>query len=67
MLLSLIDENQAKETAKNFLQQHYSVNKIERTVLKDGVWIVDVLVSVPNTRIINVKINAKTGFILGWQ
>ena len=62
--VSLIDENQAKQIAENFLQQHYSILKT-RARLEDEVWLVKVSVSPERT--IEVKVNAKTGWILGFQ
>ena len=62
--IHLIDENQAKQIAENFLQQHHSILKT-RAKLEDGVWSVKIRVSPERT--IEVKVNAKTGWILGFQ
>ena len=61
-----ISENQAKEIAANFLQQNYSVLKVEKPVLKEEIWIVDILVSSPSRRKFKVQINAKTGHVMSF-
>lgn len=66
MALQIIDANQAKEIARNFLQQHYSVVKVEKPVERDGVWIVKVTVSSPMGKEFEIKVNSKTGYILGF-
>jgi len=60
------DENHAKAIATNFLQQNYSVIKVEKPVLKEGYWMVDVLVSSPSRRKFHIKINAKTGRVMSF-
>ncbi len=60
----IIDASQAKEIAREFLQQHYSVIQTEAPVLNEGVWLVDVVVSAPNNRKFHVKISSKTGQIM---
>jgi hypothetical protein len=65
MSLYIIDENQARQIAENFLQQHHSIIKIKQAVLEDEVWLVEVLVA-PSNRTIKIKVNAKTGWIQGY-
>ncbi|MGI0088297.1 MAG: hypothetical protein ACREBI_10150 [Nitrosotalea sp.] len=60
----IISEDWAKQIAVNFLQQHHSVTKTERPVLKDGVWMVEVSVSEPQASKFNIKINSRTGHVL---
>ena len=67
MILSsyVVSSQEAQVKAVEFLQQHHSVIKVEKSVLKKGVWAVEVLVSSHGQRFI-VKVNAKTGLILGF-
>ncbi|HYL66858.1 MAG TPA: PepSY domain-containing protein [Nitrosopumilaceae archaeon] len=70
MLLYSMEAKQAEEIALGFLQQQYSMIKLEKSVLEeDGrTWLVDFLVtSFDKERTITVKVNARTGLILGWQ
>ena len=70
MSLSGISEQQSEKVAREFLQQQYSMIQVEKSVLEDEgrVWVVDVLTSsFDNQRKIKVKVNARTGSILGWQ
>lgn len=60
-----VSSQQAEEKAVEFLRQHHSVIKVEKSVLKEGVWAVEVLVSSHGQRFI-VKVDAKTGLILGF-
>jgi len=62
--LYIIDEIQAKEIAREFLQQHYSVIKTEMPVLKEGAWLVEAWVSAPHTKKFQIKISSKTGQIM---
>lgn len=66
MIFAPIDSNQAEEIAVTFLQQHHSILKVEKPVLKGTMWLVDVVVSVSGEKK-RVEINAKTGNILGWK
>jgi len=62
----MIDENQAKVIAENFLRQHNSIIKADKVTLEDErVWVVEVILS--THKMITVKVNAKTGQILGYQ
>jgi len=57
MSLYSISEQQAEKVAREFLQQQYSM-----------IMVVEVLASLyDDKRKINVKVNARTGSILGWQ
>ncbi|TLX80415.1 MAG: PepSY domain-containing protein [Thaumarchaeota archaeon] len=70
MSLYSISEQQAEKVAREFLQQQYSMIMVEKTFLEDEerVWVVEVLASLyDDKRKINVKVNARTGSILGWQ
>ena len=70
MSLYSISEQQAEKVAREFLQQQYSMILVEKTFLEDEgrVWVVEVLASLyDDKRKINVKVNARTGSILGWQ
>jgi len=62
--LYIINEVQAKDIAREFLQQHYSVIKAEIPVLKEGAWLVEVWVSAPNIKKFQIKISSKTGQIM---
>ena len=66
LLITRIDSNQAEEIAIIFLQQHHSVLKVEKAVLKDNVWLVEIVVSISGDRK-RVEIDAQTGNILGWK
>jgi len=70
MSLYSISEQQAEKVAREFLQQQYSMIMVEKTFLEDEgrVWVVEALASLyDDKRKINVKVNARTGSILGWQ
>ena len=67
MSLYIIGENEAKEIAERFLQQHHSVSGIEKPVLDDGVWIVNVFVSEPKSKKFRITIDAKSGQVQRWQ
>ena len=70
MSLYSMSEQQAEKVAREFLQQQYSMIMVEKTFLEDEgrVWVVEVLASLyDDKRKINVKVNARTGSILGWQ
>ena len=65
-----MEAKQAEEIALGFLQQQYSMIRMEKSVLEeDGrTWLVDFLVkSFDKERTITVKVNARTGLIIGWQ
>ncbi|MDE1829590.1 MAG: PepSY domain-containing protein [Thaumarchaeota archaeon] len=65
MSLYLVGEETASRIAEDFVQQHHSIIKREKPVLKDGVWQVTVFVSSPS-KTFQVRINAKTGHIIGF-
>ncbi|MDE1816637.1 MAG: hypothetical protein KGI11_08785 [Thaumarchaeota archaeon] len=66
MSLYIINDIEAKMIATNFVQQHYSVMKIEKPHLKDEVWHVKVSTSSPKYRDFEIKINSKTGHVIGF-
>jgi len=68
MFILNFNSRQAEEIAKDFLSQSYSVIKIEKSVLVDQTWIVELLVSSYGKDIVKkIKINNKTGHILGFE
>ncbi len=54
------------EIAIRFLEQYYSITQVEKPVLKNGIWIVEVTVASPVRKKFQVKIDAKTGYIVGY-
>ena len=66
MIIMRIDSNQAEEIAIKFLQQHHSILKVEKAILKGKIWLVDIVISVSGEKK-RVEINAETGNILGWK
>lgn len=66
MMPCIISGDEAVERTINFLQQHYSIAKIEKPVLKEDAWIVEVVVSEPQQKKFQVKINSRTGSVLGF-
>jgi hypothetical protein len=64
---SYINEEEALDIARRFLEQHYSISAIENIALEDNVWKVTLLVSCYGTQIREVEINAKTGNIIEWH
>lgn len=64
MMSQEIDRSRAKEAAVSFLQRYHKITRVERIVLVDGVWQVDVLVSSPARRKLQVEIDATSGSIL---
>lgn len=66
MSLYVIDSKTANDIAVGFLQQRHSVIKILKTYLDDGVWTVEVLVSSTSFKKFHVKINGKTGHVIGF-
>lgn len=61
-----IDEEYAKEIAKRFLEQHHSVHYIKEAVLEDDIWTVTLLISSFGDQVRKVRIDAKSGMIMGW-
>ncbi len=66
LTITRIDSNQAEEIAIIFLQQHHSILNVEKPILKDNVWIVDVVISVSGKKK-RIEIDAQTGNILAWK
>lgn len=63
----IIDDRLASNIAVEFLQQYNSVIKAEKPVIeKEGNWLVTVTISAPIPKKFEVKINAKTGFVMGY-
>lgn len=68
MVVLSMDNKQAEEIARAFLSQNYSVVMIERSELVNQIWTVDVLVSSYDKKtVIRVKIDNKTGYIIGFE
>ncbi|HJU14453.1 MAG TPA: hypothetical protein VJ792_08380 [Candidatus Nitrosotalea sp.] len=66
MSLYVIDSKAANDIAVGFLQQYHSVVKIIKSSLEDGIWTVEVLVSSSSFKKFHVKVNAKTGQVIGF-
>jgi hypothetical protein len=65
--ITQIGSEHANEIATEFLRQHYSIVRIEKTILKNTSWLVDAIVlSFDNTRKVTVEIKATTGSIISW-
>ncbi len=63
-----MDSTQAEEIARTFLSQNYSVVMIEKSKLVNQTWIVEVLVSSYDKKTVKkVKINNRTGYIMGFE
>ena len=68
MVVLSMDNKQAEEIARTFLSQNYSVVLIEKSELVRQIWTVDVLVSSYDKKtVIRVKIDNKTGYIIGFE
>ena len=68
MVVLSMDNKQAEEIARTFLSQNYSVVLIEKSELVSQIWTVDVLVSSYDKKtVIRVKIDNKTGYIIGFE
>ena len=68
MFVLNFNNRQVEEIAKDFLSQSYSVIKIEKSVLVDQTWTVELLVSSYGKDIVKkVKISNKTGHIMGFE
>ena len=68
MFVLNFNNRQAEEIAKDFLSQSYSVIKIEKSVLVDQTWIVEILVSSYGKDLVKkVKVSNKTGHIVGFE
>ncbi len=66
MLPCLIREDDAVERAVAFLRQHFSVINTEKPVFKGDSWLVEVTVSEPMQKKFKIKVNPKTGHIMGF-
>lgn len=63
-----MNNSQAEEIARNFLSQSYSIMRIEKSELIDQTWVVGILVSsFDRETVIKVKINNRTGYIMGFE
>ncbi len=58
-----IDEYEAKEIARRFFEQHYSVS-VENVILEDGIWQVEVVLTAFGQQNRKVGIDAETGKIV---
>ncbi len=68
--LDHIDASKATEIAMGFLMQHHTIFDVRKPVLDDnGVWTVEVTASSlgNSNHIIKVKIDSKTGRIVGLE
>src|SRR5690242_5621923 len=61
-----IDSNKAEIIATRFLEQYFSVLKVEQTVLEDDIWTVIVLLLSSDNQMRKIRIDAKTGKIIDW-
>lgn len=68
MFVLNMNNRQAEEIARNFLSQNYSVLSTEKSELIDQTWIVEVLVSSFDKKVVKkVKINNETGYVIGFD
>jgi len=68
MFVLNMNNSQAEEIARTFLSQSYSVIRVEKSELVDQTWIVQVLVlSFDKETRKKVKINNRTGYIMGFE
>jgi len=68
MFVLNMNNSQAEEIARTFLGQSYSVIRVEKSELVDQTWIVQVLVlSFDKEARKKVKINNRTGYIMGFE
>ena len=68
MFVLNMNNSQAEEIARTFLSQSYSVIRVEKSELVDKTWIVQVLVlSFDKETRKKVKINNRTGYIMGFE
>ena len=63
----VVDEDEAKEIAIRFLEQHYSVINIANAVFNDNVWTVTVLISSFGNQLRKIRIDAKSSRIIDWH
>ncbi|MGI0088469.1 MAG: hypothetical protein ACREBI_11020 [Nitrosotalea sp.] len=67
MVLLQINKSHAVIIATRFLEQHQSDISSIDAVLEGDVWVVALTVGMISPKKITVKINAKTGFIIGYS
>jgi uncharacterized membrane protein YkoI len=58
-----IGEHEAKEIARRFFEQHYSVS-VEGIILDDGIWQVEIILTAFGQQNRKVEIDAETGKIV---
>ena len=63
---AIIGEYDVKQIAKRFLEQHHSIHSVKEAVLEDDIWTVTVLISSYDNQSRKVRIDAKSGMIIGW-
>lgn len=63
---TVIGDVEAKEIARRFLEQHFSIHGIKQPVLKDGIWTVTASISSFGDQARKVRIDAKSGRIIDW-
>ena len=61
-----IDLARAKEVARLFLQQLHTTVIFEKAVLRGNIWAITMDVGQVGKHIINVKVDAYTGLVLGY-
>lgn len=66
VLQPVVDEDLILARAVSFLPKIYSVSKVGKPVLMDDVWLVDIFVSKPREMKFQIKVNPKTGYIVGF-
>ncbi|HEV2193867.1 MAG TPA: hypothetical protein VGR54_09655 [Nitrosopumilaceae archaeon] len=66
-LCQIIDGRRAKSIARKFLEHYHSLIIFKDAILEEMIWTVIVDVGHADEHIIRVKIDAKTGKILGYS
>lgn len=62
----LINERESRERAIAFIQQNFTIVKVEKPELDRNTWKIKVYVSSPQQRIFHIRINALSGKIMGF-
>lgn len=62
----MISEKESKDRAIAFLQQSFTVVKVEEPELDKNTWKIKAHVSSPKQRIFHIRIHAITGQIMGF-
>lgn len=62
----VIGEDEAKEIAVRFLEQHYSVINVTKATFENGMWTVTVLISSLGTKLRKVLVDAKNSRVIDW-